>query len=129
VTPDRVPTSVVAVVSGDTIVGKALQLLLQGAGFSVRFLVGPSFDEPGLLDEVQLLLLAPGLSPKRRDALLELINRRPLAARIPVLELLDNSGATQAEDGHFIPWPCRAEELKRQITAALLARSEAARDE
>lgn len=110
---------VVLILGGNWVVGRALGLLLQNAEYKVRFLVGSSLDQPGLLDGVQLLLLAPGLGPEFRDALLGMINGRPLEARIPVLELVDNDRAAQVGDGRFVPWPCRAEELKRQITIAL----------
>ncbi len=129
-TLDLTPTSVVAVVCGNTIVGRALELLLRSTHFSVRLLVGSSLDNPRCLDGVQLLLLAPGLDLKRREALLELIdNRPPAAARIPILELVDSARAAQEEekemgDGHFISWPCRAEDLKQKIKGMLLAGSE-----
>jgi hypothetical protein len=128
VTPDRIPTSV-AIIGGDAVVGQALELLLGSADFSARFLFEPSLDEPGWLDGIKLLLLAPGLDSERRKALLELIDSRPLGSRILVLELIDSARAAQVGEGHFVPWPCRAEELKRQVTAALLGRSDASQDD
>jgi hypothetical protein len=127
VTLDHFPTSV-AIVGGDAIVGQALELLLGSADFSARFLSEPSLEEPGWLDGVKLLLLAPGLDSERRKALLRLIDERPSEPRIPVLELVDSARAEQAGDGHFVSWPCRAEELKRRVTDALLGRSEASQD-
>lgn len=122
------PTAVVAIVCGNAIVGRALELLLRSTRFSVRLLNGSYLDKPGCLDGVQLLLLAPGLDPERREALLKLIDNGPSAARIPVLELVDSARAAQVGDGNFISWPCRAEELKREIKTALLARSESSQD-
>ena len=113
----------VAIVSGNTIVGRALELLLWSAQYSVRLLVYPSFDKPGLLNGVQLLLLAPGLDGVRREALLGVIDSVP-SVKVPVVELVDATQAAQAGDGHFVSWPCRLEDLKREIKAALLAGSE-----
>lgn len=110
----------VLIVGGDVIVGQALELLLQNADYSVRFLGEPSLDEPGLLDGFQLLLIAPGLSAKCHEALLALLNSTTVAERIPFLELVCNVEETQAEAGHLVPWPCQPEELERRIKAALL---------
>jgi hypothetical protein len=125
---DRATTSV-AIIGGDAIVGQALELLLGSADFSARFLSEPSLDELGWLDGVKLLLLAPGLDSERREALLELIDGRPSGSKIPVLELVDSARAAQAGEGNFVSWPCRAEELKRRVTDALLGRSEASQDD
>ena len=119
------PASVVAVVSGNMIVGRALELLLRSAQYSVRLLVGPSFDKPGMLDGVQLLLLAPGLDAVRRETLLGTIDSVSSSVRVPVLELVDATRAAQAGDEeNFVSWPCRAEDLKREIQATLFADSE-----
>ena len=127
--PDRIPTSAAVLVLGrDAVVGKALELLLRSADYNVKFLTEPSLDEPGLLDGVQLLLLAPGLSAKRREALLTLVSSMPVAVRIPVLELASNIKRAQVGTGHLVPWPCRAEDLERRIKAALLAGSETSQD-
>jgi hypothetical protein len=129
VTLARVPTSLVAIVGEDAIVGKALELVLGSADFSARFLSEPSLEEPGWLDGIKLLLLAPRLDSERRKALLEFIDSRPSGSRIPVLELIDSAQAAQVGDGYFVPWPCRAEELKQRVTDALLGRSEASQDD
>jgi hypothetical protein len=119
---------VVLILGGDWVVGRALRLLLRDAEYRVRFLIGPSLDQPGLLDGVQLLLLAPGLGAEFRDALLALVGRRPLAVRIPILELVDNPRSAGDGAAHTVPWPCRAEELKREIKALLLTKPGADRD-
>jgi hypothetical protein len=119
----------VVIVGGDAIVCRALELVLGSADLSARFLSEPSLEESGWLDGVKLLLLAPRLDSERRKALLELIDERPSGLRIPVLELVDGARAAQAGDGHFVPWPCRAEELKRRVTDALLGRSEPSQDD
>lgn len=121
-------SGVVLILGGNWVVGRALRLLLRDAEYKVRFLIGPSLDEPGLLDGVQLLLLAPGLGAEFRDALLALVGGRPLAARIPVLELVDNPRSVGDGVEHTVPWPCRAEELKRKIKALLLNKPGEGRD-
>lgn len=129
-TLDLIPELVVAVVSANAVVGRALELLLRSTQFSVRLLTGSSLDKPGSLDGVQLVLLGPGLGSERRQTLMGLISSGPSEARIPVLELVDSvRAAQQVEDRHFVSWPCRAEDLKREIMATLLARSEASQDD
>ena len=116
----------VVVVGGDAIVGQVLELLLRSSDYVVRFLDEPPLDEPGLLDGTRLLLLAPGLSIEGRKALLELVQDRPVAKRIAVLELVTNAQEAPGGAEHPVaPWPCRTEDLKRHIDAALLARPEA----
>lgn len=127
---ERLPSTsaMVLVLGGDAIVGQALELLLRSAECNVRFLSEPSLDEPGVLDGVQLLLVAPGLSDKRREALLALVNSKTVGARIPVLELVSNAQGAQDGVGHLVPWPCQPEELKQWVKAALLAGSETGQD-
>lgn len=133
VTLDRTAIPTVAVFGRDTVVGQALELLLRSADCNVRFIAEFSLGEPGLLDGVQLLLLAPGLSTECYETLLALVDSQPSVA-IPILELVDDDreaqvGETQVGSGHFaVPWPCRAEKLKRQMEAALLAGSGASQD-
>lgn len=120
------PVPTVVVFGRDTIVGQTLELLLWSADFNVRFVAEFSPDEPDLLDGVQLLLLAPGLSTERHEALSALIDSRPSAAMIPILQLVhDDREARDGMEHLAVPWPCRAEELKRRIEAALLAGSRA----
>ena len=114
--PKRTPARVVVVGSGDAIVGQALELLLRGAHYSVRFLAEPPL-EPGLLDDAELLLLAPGLNAERRESTLGLFSGHS-TAKIPILELITDSEDAPAL-GCFVPWPCRAEDLQRHIEAAL----------
>lgn len=118
-------TPTVVVLGGDRVVGRALELLLWSTDWNVRFLTEPSSDEGGLLKGARLLLLAPGLSAEHRRALVTDIRSTPATARVPILQLgydPDGLQGSQADMGRFVPWPCRAEELKRHIDAALLAR-------
>ena len=112
----------VAILGGDSLVGQALKLVLQGADYDVRFLNGAPLDKPAeLLDGVQLVLLTPRLSAKRREMFLSGMRSTPATAGVPVLELVTVLDETRAGQGRRVPWPCRVEELEREIEAALLS--------
>jgi hypothetical protein len=116
-------------VCGDPVVGWALVLLLQEPHYDVKFLPISSSNEPGVLEGVQLLLLAPmpELSIGYHEALLASLRDEAAAAKIPILELVVSPEKTRggkAQDNRFVqavPWPCRIEELKRRVEAVLLA--------
>ena len=120
------------VVGGDAVVGQALKLLLRGADYGVRFLPEASLsllpgapDEApgGALDGARLLLLAPRLSAEGREKVLARVKSSSGTTTIPVLELVDDpDGARDGSGRRFLPWPCRTEDLKRHIDAALLER-------
>jgi hypothetical protein len=113
-------TPAVVVLGGDAVVGQALELLLRDAQYSARFLAKPSLlEEPGILDGVQLVILAPGLGAVWRGALLPSLGSILAAAKIPVLELVDDPEAVRADSKSVIPWPCRIQYLKQHIEAAL----------
>jgi hypothetical protein len=118
------PTKV-AIIGGDPIVGEALEVLLQAAGYRTRFLPETVMDEilmGELLADSQLLLVAPVLSAKRRKALLERKLGPTTPVNIPVLELLPANGGQHFQGGRTVLWPCSGEELKRAIDALLLDR-------
>ncbi len=111
---------VVLVFGGDATVGRALAVLLKSADYEVRFLGETISSEPGVLDRAQLVILAPGLSTETREDILTLLGSRTEEAKLPVLELVTNYQEEQAGTGWFLPWPCRTEELRQQVKAALL---------
>jgi hypothetical protein len=114
----------VAILARDAVAGQALELLLQGAGYSTRLLVEPVADESGeLLDGVRLLLLAPTLSTRYREAFLKSMRSVPATAKTPVLELVATLDAQNGQGGYVL-WPCRIEELHQEIEAALLLGSD-----
>ncbi len=125
---NRIPSLVkVFVLSGDRIVGQALELLLRSANYSVKFLTKSALEEPGSLDGAHVLLLGPGLDRERREALLRRIESMTASAEISILELVADTEAAQVGSGRLV-WPCRTEDLKRQIKAALHAKSEAGQE-
>jgi len=103
------------------VVGRSLEVLLQAAGYDVRFHPEPAanrLDE--LLVDAGVVLVVPALSTEVRNALTDAVIRT--ATNIPILELLPASGGEavgiQGADG--VPWPCPMEELQQRIQAALL---------
>ncbi len=121
-TPRSPGNTVVAILDGSPMVARVLELLLRGAGYGTRLLEEAEADRPdGLpLGGVDLLLLAPGPSSEQRGALLGAVRSAPETAHLPVLILLSTTseGAPTKEAG-IVAWPCRTEELVREIEAAL----------
>ena len=114
------PTTI-AILGGDTLVEDILARLLQDAGYVTRVLEAhPAGLADGLLDGVDVLLLAPGLDAEMSGAFLGAMRSTPKTAAIPVLSLpaalkqalLDELGASAS-------WRSLLEELVGQIAAAL----------
>ena len=113
---------------GDPVVGRALELLLQGSLSKARFVPTSSLGEVGSLEGVRLVLLTPKWESNagRREALLASLRAASGTAELPILELTTPSGgALQGEAGrrpeHTVSWPCSTEELEHRIEGALLA--------
>ena len=101
--------------------GRALEALLQGVGYDTRFVEDPpERSAEQLLEGVKLLLLAPTLSAESRETLLTEMGSMLDAANIPVLTLSTSLKEALAGGPAFIPWPCRLEDLTKEIEAALL---------
>jgi hypothetical protein len=117
------PTKV-AIIGGDPIVGEALEVLLQAAGYRTRFLPESGVDERlgELLANSHLLLVAPVLSAERRKALLEMMQDPTTPVNVPVLQLLPANGVQHLQGGRIVLWPCSGEELKQAIDALLIER-------
>lgn len=123
----------IAIVGGDPLVGRALELSLQSAGYSARFLDGSSVN--GAYDPLEglgLVLLAPRISAVDREAFLRRLRHASSSApaRVPVLELIASSnGARDREEKEEIVvvqrmlWPCQLNDLKQKIETMLLAGS------
>ena len=114
------PTTI-AILGGDTLVEDILARLLQDAGYVTRVLEAhPAGLADGLLDGVDVLLLAPGLDAEMSGAFLGAMRSTPKTAAIPVLSLpaalkqalLDELGASAS-------WRSLLEELVGQLAAAL----------
>lgn len=130
-TPDSVPINLA--IYGDPIVGRALALILSGCGYDAMFLSTSSLEELKAFGGVRLLILTPKeqLSVRKLNVLLSALEDEKAAVKTPILELVVPSEEDYLFPGYearFVleaPWPCRIEELKRLIEAALLATSNA----
>jgi hypothetical protein len=115
------------VISGDPFGSRMLTLLLRNSGYQARYLPILSLNEPGALEDGQLLVLAPTrlLTTEDRMALLATLKEAPRDAGLIVMELITLSEERRAEEGqeelpsHKVHWPCRIEELEQRIEAAL----------
>ncbi len=114
----------VAILARDAVAGQALALLLQSAGYNTLFVVETVVDKLAeALDGARLLLIAPRLSARHREDFLNGMRSVPAIAQIPVLELITVHDGTRPElEGHVL-WPCRMEDLKEKIEAALMSGS------
>jgi hypothetical protein len=116
----------VAILGGDSVVGRALEVLLQGLGYDTRLI-----EESGtvrleeLLGDIHLLLAAPTVSTEARERFLAGMRSSPDTAAIPVLTLSTAQRGESAGQGGFVPWPCRLEDLQREIDATLLSVADA----
>ncbi len=115
----------IAILGGDLLVGRTLEVALQGVGYDARFLNGSFTGEPTELPEgLRLVIFAPRMSTERRKVFLSRVRGTPATARVPVLELV-TTASDASENGHgelvgLVSWPCPTEELEREIEAALL---------
>ena len=116
------PKTVVAVQGTNSVVNSALALLLKSAGYDIRRI---ERDMPGLanglLEGVDLLLLAPGLSNGPREGVLSVVRDNPTTAQMPVLTLSSAIGEALGNEGGqvVVAWPIPIEELVRRIEAVL----------
>ncbi len=122
------PSSVV--VSGDPFGSRILALLLRDSGYRAEFLSIWSLNEPGALEDVQLLVLTPTwalLSTEERKALLASLREMQRDTGLIVIELITLSEERRTEEeaqeelqSHKkVLWPCRIDELEQRIGAAL----------
>ena len=118
------------VVSGDSFGSRILALLLRDCGYGAEFLSIWSLNEPGALEDVQLLVLTPTwalLSAEERKDLLASLREMPRDTGLIVIELITLSEERHAEEeaqeelpSHKkVPWPCGIDELEQRIEAAL----------
>ena len=101
-----------------------MELMLESAGYNARFLNGSFVDKAAELpEEVQLVILTPGLHYKGRERFLKGRENGSAAKKIPVLELVRASERERADQLGYVPWPYRAKDLKQEIEGVLLAES------
>jgi hypothetical protein len=121
VTASAPPAPTVVVLGGDAIVGHALELLLRGSGYDATYEDVQIFGTRRSLAKVGLVLLAPGLDEWDRDAVSASIEAVCRCGSLPVLELTSPVTTFHPRKKHaLVSWPCRTEDLEREIEAALL---------
>jgi len=110
----------VAILSGNPLVGRVLELLLDSAGYEVRLLEDPEAFEVGdLLEDVDVVLLGHDLGNNRREDFLRAMTGTLQTATIPVLALAPGPKRALAGEDRLVSWPCRIEDLAREIEASL----------
>lgn len=121
VAAEAVPTAAtIVVVGGDAVVGHALELLLRGSGYEARSEALSTFDANGAPLDAKLILLAPGLDERGRGTVLAYVDDARRGRRIlPVVELVPAIAAWPGEGHALLPWPCRTEDLEREVEVAL----------
>jgi len=112
----------VAILGGDPVVGRTLELMLGRDGYNARFLNGSFIDKPAELPkDVRLVIFAPGLHYKGRERFLNSMENAPVAAKVPILELVRASERERVAQLGYVLWPCPATDLTQEIEAVLLA--------
>ena len=106
--------------------GRALEVLLQGLSFHTRLISEYGAGEPEeVLGGVQLLLATPTVSTEARARFLDSMRSTPGTATIPVLTLSTAPKEEPADQSGVVLWPCRLEDLRMEIEAALLTAGDA----
>jgi hypothetical protein len=98
-------------------------LLLEGHGYRTTLLDSyPTGIVDELLDDVDLLLLLPGLDEGVREAFIGAMGKStPQESDMPVIALTSAVEESPQDEGvQSVPWPCETKVLVERIEAALL---------
>lgn len=111
----------IAILEPNPVVGRAVEALLGDTGYDVRILEAPLENKSlaEALDGVDVLLLGSGLDAEWREGFLRAMRSTPKTVAIPVLSLSPAPKGTLAKEVRRLPWPSTAEDLVREIEAAL----------
>jgi hypothetical protein len=113
-----------AILGCDTVVGRSLSVLLEGAGYQTTLLDSyPTGIVDELLEGAHLLILTPRVDEGVREAFLGAMGKRtPLGADIPVIALstAPEGELPEEERVQSVPWPCETKVLVDHIEAARL---------
>jgi hypothetical protein len=121
------PTTIIAILGADTVVGRALCALLESSGYQTRPLDAyPTGVVDELLDGADLLLLAPRLDEGVREAFVGAMGKSmPQKVLMPVIALSTAEEGGLPEEGVLsVPWPCETKVLVDRIEAALSVQTE-----
>jgi hypothetical protein len=117
------PTTTIAILGADTVVGSALCALLEDSGYRTTPIGSyPTGVVDELLDGADLLLLAPRLDEGAREAFLGAMGKTvPQRADMPVIALSTavEEGLPDKEGVIRVPWPCETKALVERIEATL----------
>jgi hypothetical protein len=117
------PTTTIAILGADTVVGSALCALLEDSGYRTTPIGSyPTGVVDELLDGADLLLLAPRLDEGAREAFLGAMGKSASQrADMPVISLSTavEEGLPEKEGVLRVPWPCETRALVERIEAAL----------
>jgi hypothetical protein len=117
------PTTTIAILGADTVVGSALCALLEDSGYRTTPLGSyPTGVVDELLDGADLLLLAPRLGEDAREAFLGAMGKTiPQSADVPAIALSTTleEGLPEKEGVLRLPWPCETKVLVERIEATL----------
>ena len=116
------PTTI-AILGADTVVGRALCVHLEGAGYQTALLdANPTGVVDELLEGADLLLLTPRVDEGVREAFVGAMGKStPQKAEMPVIALTSPvEESPQEERVSSVPWPCETKVLVERIEAALL---------
>jgi hypothetical protein len=117
------PTTTIAILGADTVVGGALCALLEDYAYRTTALGShPTGIVDELLEGADLLLLAPRLDEGAREAFLGAMGKSvPQRADMPVISLSTavEEGLPEKEGVIRVPWPCETKVLVERIEATL----------
>jgi len=114
------PRITVAIVGTDPVIGRVLESLLQTAGYGTRFVTYPVTSEScNMVADAHVVLLLPGLSNISREGCPISEVSTAAATNIPILELIPEPDEVPLLRSRPVRWPCRLEQLRREIEAAL----------
>ena len=118
------PTTTIAILGCDTVVGRSLSVLLEGSGYKTTLLDAyPTGIVDELLEGAHLLILTPRVDQGVREAFLGAMGKStPQKADMPVIALHTHleEDLPEKEGVISVPWPCETKVLVDRIEAALL---------
>ena len=118
------PTTTIAILGCDTVVGRSLSVLLEGSGYKTTLLEAyPTGVVEELLEGAHLLILTPRVDQGVREAFLGAMGKStPQRAQMPVIALHTalEEDLPEKEGVVSVPWPCETKVLVERIEAALL---------
>jgi hypothetical protein len=118
------PTTTVAILGSDTVVGRTLCVLLEGHGYQTTLLDSyPTGIVDELLEGAHLLILTPRVDQGVREAFVGAIGKStPQKADIPVIVLRTalEEDLPEKEGVISMPWPCKTKVLVERIETAFL---------